>query len=184
MVKKSFTKNIKGGIWPIKKNLSNLQKTNEPRTSTVDFTSPGNLTSTDDLNTTQEITEDNKRRLIDQFDRELANVKPENKQKFKEYVEHEWNNCRGPDKKILSIKQYTEKIKNDETYPEANTLKTEDFAKMHNRCYLNDKEAFEYSLSNSPAGIFILRPHLGGKRTKARKNKNKKKTKSYKKGRK
>jgi hypothetical protein len=53
---------------------------------------------------------------------------------------------------------------------------------MFNRCYLDDKEAFENSLSNSPAGKFILRPHSGGKRTKARKNK--KKTKTYKKGRK
>jgi hypothetical protein len=168
MVKKSFTKNIKGGIWSSK---NNLPKTNEPRTSTVDF------------NTTKEITEDNDRRLIDQFDRELAEVKPENKQKFLEYVDHEWNNCRGPDKKqILSLEQYTKQIKNDKTYPEANTLKTEDFKKMHQKCYLDDKEAFEISLSKSPAGKFILRPHTGGKRTKARKNK--KKTKTYKKGRK
>jgi hypothetical protein len=166
------------------KNLANLLKTNKPLTSTYDFNSPGNLTSTDDFNTTKEITEDNNRRLIDQFDRELAEVKPENKQKFLEYVDHEWNNCRGPDKNILTLQKYTQKIKNDKTYPGANTLKTEDFKNMYQKCYLDDKEAFKFSLSKSPAGIFILRPHTGGKRTKARKNKNKKKTKTYKKGRK
>lgn len=169
MVNKSFTKNIKGGIWYSKKKLPKII---EPRASNVDFN-------------TAEIMEDNDRRLINQFDRELAVVKPENENNFNEYVEHEWKNCRHPDtKKLLTIDEYTQKIKTDPTYPKAHELRTEDFKKMHNHCYSEDKKSFKESLKNSRVGKFFLSPYTGGKRTKAKKNKNKKKTKTYKKCRK
>jgi predicted nuclease with TOPRIM domain len=125
---------------------------------------------------------------LDEIRDKLEEVLPESEKKFQEYVDHEWDNCTETVKgwisnttRKLSREEFMNKIKADPSYDTTN-FKDEDYDKLHIRCSSANKEDFSKRLRETDEGKFILNPRTGGKRNKTRKNKRKSKT--YKKGRK
>lgn len=120
----------------------------------------------------------------------LEEVLPENEIKFNEYVNHEWNNCSKTVKgwipgttvtEKLGIDDFKSKIYGDRSYDTTGFTET-DYKNLHDRCSAKTKEDFSKKLRETEEGKFILNPRTGGKRNKTRKNK--RKTKTKKKGRK
>ena len=118
---------------------------------------------------------------------------PENEIKFNEYVNHEWNNCSKTVKgwipgttvtEKLNLEDFKSQINNDPSYVKTGIkgITDEDYVRLHDRCSSANKEEFSKKLRETLEGKFILNPRTGGKRNKTRKNKRKSKTK--KKGRK
>jgi len=127
---------------------------------------------------------------LDKIKNEFTKVLPGNEEKFQEYVNHEWDNCNSNEivkgwlansRKKFDKADFIKKIQADKSYDTTN-FTDEDYDRLFSRCSSANKEEFSDKLRQTEEGKFILNPRTGGKRNKTKKNKRKSKT--YKKGRK
>jgi hypothetical protein len=121
---------------------------------------------------------------------QLQEVLPENEKKFQEYVEHEWKLCKthkGFNNRFKGkittrdFEDFKSRINTDPSY-DTRDFTDEDYNRLYIRCSSENKEDFSKKLRETDEGKFILNPRTGGKRNKTKKNKRKSKT--QKKGRK